>query len=353
MFWGNNCNLKQAKKIIFVFLVLTLVSSISVSAILMSTVKVNFAFAKKHDSSGGGGASTSGSGDNGGGTTTTGGSDNSNGGSGDTSNTTPTPPAATQQTCPDGSKPDANGKCPTTTPPTSEATPPTTPPSTAFTGNETGTAPSSGATPPATSPTSTPPLTPPTPQQQYEDCVRGAGGGVPGVCKPPPTATSPTSTPPLTPPTPQQQYEDCVRGAGGGVPGVCKPPPTATPTEQNTAPKTLIQQTCPPQPIDARGYCPGVDMRGGGLGLPPPQQARFNIPPDVMVRPELSDGSCPVGYHIDNGNCAINSVHKLPNGNCPVGAMMTTDNICVTTPVLPGTTTGPGGGGFIQMFPQR
>ena len=71
-----------------------------------------------------------------------------------------------------------------------------------------------------------------------------------------------------------------------------------------------------------------------------------------MVKPILSDGSCQAGYHIDNGNCAINSVHKLPNGNCPVGAIMTTTNICVTTPVLPGTSTG-SGGGFIQMFPMK
>ena len=77
------------------------------------------------------------------------------------------------------------------------------------------------------------------------------------------TSASPTSIN-GAPLTPQQQYEQCLQGIGGGIPGNCKPP-SATTTEQNTAPKTLIQQTCPPQPIDASGQCPGVDMRGGGL----------------------------------------------------------------------------------------
>ena len=30
---------------------------------------------------------------------------------------------------------------------------------------------------------------------------------------------------------------------------------------------------------------------------------------------------------------------------------MTTTNVCVKMPVLPGTSTGSTGGGFIQMFP--
>jgi hypothetical protein len=386
--------------------VLTLVSSLSTVA-FVAVNNVNLAFAKQNDSSGsGGGGSSSKS------ATTAGGSDSSTGG-GDTSNTTPppatgetttppatgettTPPAtgetttppANQQTCPDGSAPDANGNCPTTTPPTNEATPTATPPPAAPVGNETGTAPGGGATPPATSPTNTPPLTPPTPQQQYEDCLRGIGGGIPGNCKPPPPATSPTNTPPLTP----EQDPNC-RGVAAPPPGTCllpstTPPPATPPT--NTPPLTpltpranLIKQTCPPQPIDAsgrcpgvdmrggglglppppqgtcpplpidaNGNCPGVDMRGGGLGLPPPPQGHVTYPPDVMIKPKLADGSCPAGYHIDDGNCPINSVAKLPNGNCPVGAVMTQENTCVRPPVLPGSTTGPGGG-FIQMFPSR
>ena len=42
--------------------------------------------------------------------------------------------------------------------------------------------------------------------------------------------------------------------------------PPVQQTEQSAPPKTLTQQTCPPLPIDANGKCPGIDMRGGGLG---------------------------------------------------------------------------------------
>jgi hypothetical protein len=167
-YWGNINNLtpfrqQQAKKIIFVFLVLTLVSSLSASAFLTGN-----AFAKKSsnsdgggskdkggsssDNGGGGGSSkdkggsssdngdgggssdTSGGGssDNTGGGTTTGGSD-TGGGSSDTGSTStspsttaeppttegstsPPPPAENQQTaCPNGLTADEKGNCPSST----------------------------------------------------------------------------------------------------------------------------------------------------------------------------------------------------------------------------------------------
>ena len=85
---------------------------------------INIVFAKKDkggdkgSSSDNGGGSSSDNG-GGGGTTTTeeGGGGNSNGG-GSSSNTGNTPPAqapTNQETCPDGSKPDANGNCPAQT----------------------------------------------------------------------------------------------------------------------------------------------------------------------------------------------------------------------------------------------
>jgi hypothetical protein len=109
--------------------VFTIVSSL-LSAVVFVTGN-NLAFAtskKKDDSSGGGGGSSKDKGGGSGGSsdnTGGGGSDNSNGGTSSTDNTTTPPPqtteettpqppaAATEQTCPDGSKPDpATGNCP-------------------------------------------------------------------------------------------------------------------------------------------------------------------------------------------------------------------------------------------------
>jgi PsbP-like protein len=145
---------QQVKKIIFVFLVLSLVSSLSAVTFVTGNNNVKLAFASKKNggsssggtgSGGGGGSRNSkgsdggsgdntgggGSGDNGGGgTTTTDGTDNNN--NADTGTTTTTPPPSTdentppspdvnQKTCPDGSTPDDSGKCPA---PTDSTTPP-------------------------------------------------------------------------------------------------------------------------------------------------------------------------------------------------------------------------------------
>ena len=154
---------QQAKRLTFVFLVLTLVSSLSAAAFVTSTM--NLAFAKKSSGGGGGnknkgggsssgdkgGSGGSGSGDNGGGgsSSETGGGGSS--GSSDTGSTTSTPPSTTeettppppttegsttsspppagenqQKTCPDGSQPDENGKCPPTTSTEQNTAPPPT-----------------------------------------------------------------------------------------------------------------------------------------------------------------------------------------------------------------------------------
>ena len=71
-------------------------------------------------------------------------------------------------------------------------------------------------------------------------CV--TGGSVQCIVAPcGPSSTTSTNAAPLTP---QQQYQQCASGIGGGIPGNCKPPSSTT-TEQNFAPQTLNpQQIC-------------------------------------------------------------------------------------------------------------
>jgi len=163
-----------------------------------------------------------------------------------------------------------------------------------------------------------------------------------------------------TPLTPQQQYEQCAMGIGGGIPGNCKPPSSTT-TEQNFAPQTLTQQKCPLLQTDANGNCQRIDMQGGGSGLPPKlgsqeKQATYNLPYEVTHVKQFPDGSCPADYHHTSNSsdleyCLINLYQKNPDGSCPIGLIMAINNGCVKMPVLPGTSTGSTGGGFIQMFP--
>ena len=126
-YWGHSYNLtfhyqpsKKTNQLLFVFFVLTLVSTV-----VFITGNLAFASSKKGDSSSDG-AGDGGSSDKGGG----GGSsdngvrsDKNNGAGGSSTDNTSKPPPATeeatptappqiQQTCPDGSTPDANGLCP-------------------------------------------------------------------------------------------------------------------------------------------------------------------------------------------------------------------------------------------------
>ena len=98
--------------IFLIFVILTLVSSITT---VPFTDNISIVFAKKDK--GGDKGSSSDNGGGGGTTTTEEGSGNSNGGgsSSDTGNTPPAQAPTNQETCPDGSTPDANGNCPAQT----------------------------------------------------------------------------------------------------------------------------------------------------------------------------------------------------------------------------------------------
>jgi hypothetical protein len=189
------------------------------------------------------------------------------------------------------------------------------------------------------------------------------GGSVQCIVAPcGPSSTTSTNGSPLTP---QQQYQQCASGIGGGIPGNCKPPSSTTTSEQNFAPQTLTPPKCELLPTDANGNCQRINMQDGSSGLPPPpqlgsqeKQAHFNLPDDVIVVKQLPDGSCPADYikmkyELPTGNCMIKLYPKNPDGSCPLGLVMITQAPfdCVHMPVLPGTSTGSTGGGFIQMFP--
>ena len=318
--------------------------------------------------------------------------------------------------CPDGSTPDVTGNCPssasnpattlasnqgtttTTTPaaqdgahilvmPNADGTCP--PGSHKFPGSqvcEKDTVPPTSGGGTTTTPASNgPPLTP---QQQYEACLKGIGGGIPGNCKPPSATTTEQNVAPLQTLTPQQTCKDgsipaangiCQDGStpqqacqGGEVldpKGGCLSPGD----EQSIKNGTLIPlgngkfklATAPPVPntnsiapicpvgfhlalskcVVNSGSCPSGTVQDDDMCSP--SQAHYNIPSNVA---KLQDGTCPSGYHSTDVQCEINTQQKLPDGMCPDGTILTNDDKCVKPPVLPGSTTG-AGGGFIQMLP--
>jgi hypothetical protein len=104
----------------------------------------------------------------------------------------------------------------------------------------------------------------------------------------------------------------------------------------------------PPVPIFPGEYC-GTDP---------------NSPECVCLTDPNSPGCAAVKCSIDpkSPGCAPPQAHynlpvsspqvsKLPDGSCPAGALLTTEEICREIPLLPGSTTG-SGGGFIQMIPE-
>jgi hypothetical protein len=346
---------QQAKKIIFVFLVLTISSSL-LSAVAFVTGNLAFASSKKKDdSSGGGGGSTKdkgggsgGSSDKGGSSDNTGGggSDNSNGGTSSTDNTaTPPPPtteettpqptaAATEQTCPDGSKPDpATGNCPPAATqqklaPLQTLAPQQTCPD--------GSAPDAiGNCPPPTN-------TPVQPQvKQVEvpanpdgSCPEGSfpvgsagNAGQPGTgsftcLSNTPPAGRPTDTPPATPTeqklaqlqtlTPQQQT--CKDGSTPDANGKCQDgsTPVETPNQQTTrcAEGTL--------PTNIPGYCQPLGVSG----------------PSQIEVPANPDGSCPEeSYRVGSAGNA---------GQPGTGSEFCVKNVHVfvnATKLLPGSST--------------
>ena len=175
-----------------------------------------------------------------------------------------------------------------------------------------------------------------------------------------PSSTTSTNGSPLTP---QQQYQQCLSGIGGGIPGNCKPPSSTTTSEQNFAPQTLTPQKCQLLPTDANGNCQRINMQDGSSGLPPPpqlrsqeKQAQYNLPYEVTHIKQLPDGSCPADFHHTSNSsdleyCLINKYPNNPDGSCPAALIYAINNGCVHMPVFPGSSTGSTGGGFIQLFP--
>ncbi len=301
------------------------------------------------DNSGGGG---SGSSDNSGGGS---GSGSGSGGTSSSSNSAPsTSSSSTSQTpCSDGSQPDANGNCPPTTPPSNTQKTASCPDG--FKLNDTD-----GKCIPKNSSTSTTTTTTTTTQMKT-----GNNGGNTGTNTT--TTTIPSSTSVQT-----------GNNGGGNTGNQCKglsqiDPTTGSCTAENSSATTstqtgnagtatattqpsLTQQTCPPLPLDANGKCPGVDIRGGGLGpqtiigsykgtgcsfIDPTSCASGNSkengasglpgsclnpnglcilpPPDSISQ----QGNCQSGAHMINGdpnNCADN-YFPYDDGTCPPGRM--------------------------------
>jgi hypothetical protein len=332
------------------FFILTLLSSLS--AVIFVNININLASAKKSSQSGGGDSNDTGNGD-------IVSSKGSNGDGGSDSNTTT--PSTDQGTIGLSSTTSSTSTTPTT--PTSQQQQPDN-----SNCNTTLMIGCGSINPNNTSSTTTTT----TSQQQQPDnsncnttlmigCV--TGGSVQCIVAPcGPSSTTSTNGSPLTP---QQQYQQCASGIGGGIPGNCKPPSSTTTSEQNFAPQTLTPPKCELLPTDANGNCQRINMQDGSSGLPPPpqlgsqeKQAHFNLPDDVIVVKQLPSGSCPayyikMKYELPTGNCMIKLYPKNPDGSCPLGLVMITQAPfdCVHMPVLPGTSTGSTGGGFIQLFP--
>ena len=120
------------------------------------------------------------------------------------------PPALNQQTtCPDDSTPDNSGNCPT------PATSPTQDSHILVMSNADGTCPEGSTS---------------FQEAKYVRKIR-----FPPHLGMALTTTPASNAPPLTP---QHQYEACLRGIGGDIPGNLGTPPPATTTEQNVSPST-------------------------------------------------------------------------------------------------------------------
>jgi hypothetical protein len=285
--------LLKRRQIIFLFLVLTILPSISTVAFV--TGNVNTVFAKR--SSGGGSNSTESKGGGGGGSSGGDGSNNS--------------PPSTETTPPTTTPPSTETTPPTTTPPSTETTPPTTTPPPAT--NQSAANAAKGGTP-----------------RVVPECITAPCNMAPGV----PQTTSPalsnqTAVPPGTPPlTPEQLYESCLQGIGGGIPGNCKPPTTSPAlSNQTVAPQTLIPQTCP-LPPDSNGKCPGSNVRGPI----PRSDGTYRLPtfPPIFGGAEADIlGRCPSGSH----KIVIINKCVLDNEVCPVETHPVGD-LCSRLPVV-------------------
>ncbi|MGN6613774.1 MAG: hypothetical protein ACTHKC_01905 [Candidatus Nitrosocosmicus sp.] len=108
-------------------------------------------------------------------------------------------------------------------------------------------------------------------------------------------------------------------------------------------------------------YCPsGTAQDEDDITCSPIKQNQqvFDLPYNIANVNQLPDGSCPPEYHYQytpdssiQKPCVITTYPKNPDGSCPIGLILS-HNECVKMPVLPGSHTGSNGGGFIQMFPE-
>jgi hypothetical protein len=327
-----------AKRIAFMFFILTLLSSLSADSFV--NVNINLASAKKSSHSSGGDSNDTGNGDivsskgsNGdggssGGTTTTPSTDQRKTSlSTTTSSTTTTTPTSQQQQQPD------NNNCntvlmvncgsfkPNNTTSTSTYTPNQQPGSNCTTKLMIGCA-SGGSVqcivapcgPSSTTSTNTVPLTP---QQQYQQCASGIGGAMSGNCSPPP-ATITEQNRPLQTPNPQRI---CFDGSTPDANGVCPSPAT-------------LPRVCPPNEIlNNKGHC----MLSPNVTHYSTNESRSYILADgryqLFTEPPIKNTNtiapiCPEGDHLYLNYWVVNG------SVCPQGTAQDEDDI-TCSPVNP------------------
>jgi hypothetical protein len=314
--------------------VLTIASSL-LSAVAFVTGNLAFASSKKKDDSSGGGGGSSkdkgggsgGSSDNTGG----GGGDNSNGGTSDTDNTTTPPPpttegttpqppaAATEQTCPDGSKPDpATGNCPPAATqqklaPLQTLAPQQTCPD--------GSAPDANGNCPTTA--------------DQQNIVPPAGGGQttagPTVCPdgsmPDPVGNCPTPT--NTPVQPQVKQVEVPANPDGSCPPGSFPVGSAGNAGQPGTGSSLCIKNVPVEtpPATPPSNTPAAPkLLGNGV---------YELPNVPSINNPFAAPSCPSGYHlVRSDRCTADGV------KCPSGTVQISEVTCGPQP-KPTTTTTP------------
>ena len=291
---------------VFIFFILTLLSSLS--AVIFVNADFNLAFAKKSSHSGGGGSKDNGNGDNVG----------SNGGSGDN----------------------------TTTPSIAQGT--TNTPSIAQ-GNITSPETSINA------PLTTQQQYPMTPQQKYEQCLSGIGGGIPGNCKPPSSTTTEQNLPPQTL-SPQQTCQD---GSTPSANGICQngsTPQQACPGNVGRdangicfSPAPII--TCPLHTVRLANYVPlatdecvppfNIDLYNGSLLLGDGKLRMLTTPP--VPNTNTIAPICPVYSYLAGSKCILN------NYVCPSGYTQDED-ICTPTIIHAKIFVPPCASGYYREF---
>jgi hypothetical protein len=345
------------KRISFMFFILTLLSSLS--AVIFVNININLASAKKSSQSGGGDSNDTGNGDivsskgsNGDGsssrTTTIPSTDQGNTGLSTTNSLTSTTTTPTsQQQQPDNSNCNTKfmigcvtgGSVQCIVAPCGPSSTTSTNAGNSINGGVTGNQNQCIVAPCPQSSTTSTNASPLTPQQQYQQCLGGIGGGIPGVCKPP-SSTITEQNRPLQTLNPQQTCQD---GSTPGANGICTSPAAGTPP-------------CPAnQVLNNRGHCildpnlklsyiPGlkngsdvIDLGGGRFQFLtfPPISNTNTIAPICPGGTQLyfnycvpNHVVCPPGTAQDEDDITCSPVKQTKqvevpansDGSCPVGA---------------------------------